>query len=103
MYSIGYKLFRKRRDNTYGSLFINKRQKLDTNVAYFSESHPTAGYAFRPGWHILSKPEAPHLSNKGRVWCVVAFKDYEVIARPEAQGGIWYLAKEMHILGEYNE
>ena len=100
---IGYKLFRKRKDGSYGSLFINKKQILEVGKWYLYEYHPTKGYANRPGWHICKNPHAPHLSMKGRVWCKVAFTRMQTLERPEHQGGVWYLGLEMKILGEYNE
>ena len=96
----GYKLFRKRKDGTYGPLFINCRQKLIPGVQYIAEEHKTKGFAFRPGWHVCSKPEAPHLSEKGRVWCKVEFDFRAMIQRPEYQGGIWYLGNTLKILEE---
>jgi hypothetical protein len=97
---IGYKLFRKRKDNTYGPLFINRPLKLEIGKFYKSESHPTKGFALRPGWHICSTPNAPHLSKKNRVWCVVEFTHKETIIRPKSQGGIWYLGSRMKIIKE---
>ena len=97
---IGFKLFRKRRDGTYGPLFINRRQRLDLNRPYDYEDHPTKGYAHRPGWHICSEPVAPHLSKKDRVWCKVWFECMGTIERPECQGGIWYLGSRIVILEE---
>lgn len=95
-----YKLFRKRKDGTYGPLFINRKQKLETNQWYTAESHPTKGFAVRPGWHCCSEPNAPHLSKKNRVWCVVNIYGYTEHMRPESQGGLWYTATSMRILGE---
>jgi len=100
---IGYKLFRKRKDGTYGPLFINRRQKLVHGEWYHAEDHPTKGYAYRPGWHICSSPaNAPHLKHDidNRVWCRVQFFDAEKIARPENQGGFWWLARRMRIMYE---
>ncbi len=97
---IAYKLFRKRKDGTFGSLFINQRQRLKEDLWYTSESHPTKGFALRPGWHCCAKPEAPHLSTKDRVWCVVKIDDYTEHQRPVNQGGLWYTANSMKILGE---
>ncbi|MHA2279922.1 MAG: hypothetical protein ACXAC5_03470 [Promethearchaeota archaeon] len=97
---IGYKLFRKRRDGTYGPLFINARQKLNLGVLYKAESHKRKGFAFRPGWHICCKPHAPHLSERNRVWCKVQFTHRETLFRPKAQGGIWYLGSDIKILNE---
>jgi hypothetical protein len=100
---IGYKLFRKRKDGTYGPLFINRRQRLVKGAPYRAESHPTNGYSYRPGWHICRDPRAPHLSLKERVWCEVDFDLMGVIERPESQGGIWYLGKSMKILREISK
>jgi hypothetical protein len=98
---IGYKLFRQRKDGTLGPLFINKRLKLSPDIVYKAECIPTKGFKVRPGWHICSKPEAPHLSKKNRVWCKVWFDDYEEILRPKNQGGLWYIAKQMAIVGDH--
>ena len=103
MSNIGYKLFRKRKDGTYGPLFINRKQRLEIGTQYAAEDHPTKGYAHRPGWHICHEPVAPHLSKKGRVWCVVVFNwDAKAHTRPESQVGLWYTADYMTILGEHN-
>jgi hypothetical protein len=96
----GFKLFRKRRDGSYGPLFINARLRLEPGVIYPAEEHRTPGYAFRPGWHICRKPEAPHLSTRGRVWCEVEFEHRATLNRPAAQGGIWYLGSTLKILRE---
>jgi hypothetical protein len=98
---IGYKLFRKRKDGTYGPLFINRKLRLVRHKSYEAEDHPTKGFAHRPGWHICSEPIAPHLRQGGdRVWCMVEFKKQAVIERPLSQGGIWYLGSHMAILEE---
>lgn len=97
---VGYKLFRKRKDGTYGSLFINCRQRLEMDVWYAAESHRRKGFAFRPGWHICARPKAPHLSMRNRVWCRVKFIHKGTIQRPLSQGGVWYLGSKMAILEE---
>jgi len=94
----GYKLFRLRKDGSLGPLFINKRQRLEVGQSYTAEEHRTKGFAFRPGWHICSKQEAPHLSKKGRVWAKVSFSDYTSHVRPVSQGGLWYTANYIKIL-----
>jgi len=94
---IGYKLIRLRSNGTLGPLFINRQLVIPIGEWLEAEAHLTKGYQFRPGWHILAKPHAPHLSPKGRVWCVVEFEDYEEIRRPDKQGGLWYLAKRMKV------
>jgi hypothetical protein len=95
---IAYKLFRLRKDGTLGPLFINRRQKLVTGETYLAESHPTKGYALRPGWHCCKYPSAPHLSKVDRRWCEVSIKDYTKHIRPESQGGVWYTANQMKII-----
>ena len=96
---IGYKLFRLRRDGTLGPLFINRSQRIALGVRYRAQAHRTAGYAFRPGWHICASVDgAPHLSKRGRVWCEVSFSDATRILRPPSQGGLWYLARYMTVL-----
>lgn len=97
---IGYKLFRKRKDGTYGPLFINCRQRLVPGVAYVAEAHRKKGFAFRPGWHICQRPHAPHLSYDNRVWCKVHFTLQDTILRPESQGGLWYLGSVLKIIDE---
>jgi hypothetical protein len=95
---IGYKLFRVRKDGTLGPLFINRKLRIETGKWYPMEEHPTKGFAFRPGWHICSKPEAPHLSMRDRVWFKVEFNLLDTIKRPESQGGLWYLGKDMRVI-----
>jgi hypothetical protein len=95
---IGYKLFSLRRDGTLGPLFINRKQRLELGITYPAQDHPTKGYAHRPGWHVLAKKSAPHLSKKGRVWAKVEISDFEAFRRPMNQGGLWYLAKDMKII-----
>jgi hypothetical protein len=97
---IGYKLFRKRKDGSYGPLFINRKQKLVPGVVYEYEDCPTKGFAHRPGWHICREPNAPHLSERNRVWCEVEFELLGTIDRPENQGGVWYLGSTMQIIRE---
>jgi hypothetical protein len=99
---IGYKLFRLRKDGSLGPLFINARLRVPVGTWLPAEDHPTKGYAHRPGWHIMAKPEAPHLSERGRVWAEVEFEDHETYQRPRAQGGHWYLAKRMRVLRVLN-
>lgn len=94
----GYKLFRLRKDGTLGPLFINRKQRLKVGVNYNAEEHPTKGYAFRPGWHICSEMNAPHLSKKDRVWAKVEFGSFKEHKRPANQGGLWYTANWMKIV-----
>ena len=94
-----YKLFRVRKNGSIGSLFIDRRTYLPLGVWMQAQSWPTKGFALRPGWHATEVPHAPHLSLKGRIWCEVDIEDYEVVIRPAMQGGIWYLAERMMIVG----
>lgn len=95
---LAYKLFRLRKSGTLGSLFINRRQVIPMNVWLVAEPHLTKGYSFRPGWHCTVAPNAPHLSMKDRVWCVVEVKGITRFERPESQGGTWILAKKLRVL-----
>ena len=97
---IAYKLLSKRKDGTYGPLFINCRQKLEMGKWYLAEDYPTKGYAHCSGWHCCKEPKVPRLIEKNRVWCKVDIESYEVIHRPESQGNIWYIAKHMMIVAE---
>jgi len=88
------------KDGSYSPLFINKKSRIPVGVWLESESHPTKGYARRPGWHCTIQPVAPHLSTKNRVWVEVEVEDYELYNRPESQGGTWVLARRMKVIGE---
>lgn len=94
-----FKLFRQRANGTIGPLFINRKQIVPTGEWLPAESHPTKGFAVRPGWHVLCAPEAPHLSNKGRVWMRVEVENFQEFHRPASQGGKWLLAEKMRVLG----
>lgn len=93
----GYKLFRLMKDGSLAPLFINKKQRITPGQWLPAEDHPTKGFAHRPGWHCCLKPEAPHLSKKGRVWCEVEFEDFTLHDRPECQGGQWVLANRLKV------
>ncbi len=64
-----------------------------------AENHPTKGFKERPGWHVMAEPHAPHLSPKGRQWYMVEVACFNTIKRPQRQGGLWFLADFMKILG----
>lgn len=102
---IAYKLFREMKDGSIAPLFINKRLRLKLNEWLNAESHPTKGFAYRPGWHCTEKPIAPHLSEKGRAWYRIEVEDFKRYNRPESQGGTWILANRIKILNklEYAE
>jgi len=93
-----YKLLKERRNGTLGPLFINRRQIIPVGEWLQAEDHKTKGYAHRPGWHCTLHPKAPHLSNKGRVWCEVEVEEFQTYCRPESQGGFWVLAKQMKLV-----
>jgi hypothetical protein len=95
---IAYKLLRLRRDGSLGPLFINKRQIVPLNEWLPAESHPTKGYALRPGWHVAPAPYAPHLSERGRVWAKVEVEDFDELPRPASQGGVWLIAQRMRVI-----
>jgi hypothetical protein len=97
---IAYKLFRKLKNGTITSLFINKKVPLQFNTWLEAECHPTKGFKVRPYWHCTSEPIAPHLSEKNRVWLKVEMEDYQEFKRPQSQGGLWYLAGKIRILEE---
>ena len=100
---IAYKLFRKMKDGSLAPLFINKKQRLYLGWWYEAEDHPTKGYAHRPGWHSCNRPNAPHLSEKGRVWCEVAIRDVKIEERPRHQGGNWFLSNHLMITKELSD
>ena len=96
-----YKLLRVRRDGTLGPLFINRRQVIPMGEWLEAEDHPTPGYARRPGWHVAPRPHAPHLSTKGRVWMEVKVSGCRNLPRPASQGGLWWLAERMMVVGPF--
>lgn len=93
-----YKLFKLRKNNTLGSLFINSSQIIRKNRWYRAYNYPTKGFAVRPGWHATETPEAPHLSPKGRVWAKVELEEVKELKVPKNHGGKWFLAKKMKVL-----
>jgi hypothetical protein len=98
---IAYKLFRRRKDGSLGSLFIHRAARIPVGVWLDAEPHRTCGYAFRPGWHCTRKPEAPHLRQSGdRVWYRVELREVQTFERPICQGGAWLLARQMKVLEE---
>ena len=98
----GWKLFRTTKHGIR-SLFIDKTRPLPEGEWLQCKVKPTKGYAERPGWHVMLKPEAPHLSLKNRVWRQVEVSGkIDTIERPASQGGTWMLATLMKILPEDN-
>lgn len=98
MSTVGYKLFRMRKDGTLGPLFINRTLRVPVGEWLEAEDHPTKGYAHRPGWHAAPTKHAPHLSEKGRVWCKVLLEGVREYPRPKSQGGTWLLANRLKVL-----
>jgi hypothetical protein len=97
---VAYKLIRKLKNGSLSPLFINKKSRIPIGVWMDAEYHPTKGYSGRKGWHCTLKPNAPHLSEKDRVWVEVEIEDFEYYNRPESQGGTWVLAQRMKIIKE---
>ena len=95
---IAFKLFKLRKDGSIGSLFINSSARLPKNEWILAQSFPTKGFKVRPFWHCTAKPEAPHLSMKGRAWFRVRISNFEKFNRPKSQGSEWFLAKRIKIL-----
>jgi len=95
---IAYKLLTRRADGSLGPLFINRKQRVPIGEWLEAECHPTPGYQVRPGWHCTTWPVAPHLSPKGRVWCLVEIEGVQTFTRPICQGGTWLLAKRMRVI-----
>ena len=95
-----YKLVRKLKSGRLSPLFINKTLDLQMGQWYNSECHPTKGFTTRQGWHCTLKPEAPHLSEKNRIWVEVEVEDYQMYNRPESQGGQWVLANKIRFIKE---
>jgi hypothetical protein len=93
-----YKLFRQRKNGSLGPLFINRRLVIEPGVWMPAECHPTKGFAVRPGWHCGWRPLAPHLTDRGRVWCEVEIHDYVKLQRPDHQGGLWLLANYLKLV-----
>lgn len=97
---IAYKLVRKMKDGSLKPLFINKTVPMKVGEWMDSECHPTKGFKTRQGWHCTLTPQAPHLSEKNRVWVRVEVEDYVEYNRPESQGSTWILAQRMKITKE---
>ena len=99
MPTIAYKLFTVRRNRSIGSLFINRQAVLPVGEWLTAACYPTKGFAVRTGWHATPAPIAPHLGTTGRAWFRVELDEITAIDRPECQGGQWFLAGRMRILG----
>jgi hypothetical protein len=97
---IAYKLFRKLKNGSIRSLFINKKVDLPLNTWLEADFHPTKGFKERFGWHCCPSPVAPHLSIKNRAWYQVEMLNYTELVKPASQGGKWYLAGMIKIIKE---
>jgi hypothetical protein len=95
---ITYKLFKIRKDGSIGSLFMNPARKLPINEWLKAEGFHKKGFKYRPYWHTMPTPHAPHLSGKNRGWYKVEIKNYTKMERPSNLGKYWYLAKQIRIL-----
>ena len=100
-----YKLFRLLKDGSITPLFINKTQRLEEDIWYEAEFHPTKGFSSSRGggWHCCTQPVAPHLNmtlktGEKRIWVEVDVEDYKKYDRPESQGSAWILAQRMKII-----
>ena len=99
-----YKLFKVRKNGTIGSLFINAEACYPIGEWMEAQKNlKKKGFAYRPGWHCLRKPEAPHLKNElsnGQVrkFFEVEIEDFKEFERPENQGGKWFLAQRIKII-----
>ena len=100
---IAYKLVRKMKDGSLAPLFINKKFRFPIGKAVKAEECPTKGFAVRKGFHCTLRPEAPHLTMKGRVWTKVFLHDTEMYDRPESQGGTWVLAQNLIVIETLTE
>lgn len=94
-----YKLVHRRKDGSLGPLFINRKQRFHLGEWIEAETHPTKGYALRPGFHCCIQTSAPHLKlQSDRVWVEVLIEDFRTYSRPLYQGGAWFVANKMIIL-----
>lgn len=77
----------------------------ETGVWYEAEDAQPKELKNRVGFHCARKPSVPHIKIiPGKVvWVEVEIDDYELINRPESQGGIWYLARFLKINRELDE
>lgn len=95
---IAYKLFRVRADGTLGPLFIDATLRVPVGKIVRAKAVHKNGFKFRPGFHAVPKPYAPHLSKKGRRWYRVKLWDWHWEQRPKNHGSCWLVAKEMKVL-----
>ena len=98
----GWKLMNVRKDGSLGSLFINRKARVPKGEWVKAESHPTKGFKYRPYYHVMKEPKAPHLSTTGRYanrrWVKVDMKGVKEMERPASQGGSWFLADSIRVV-----
>jgi hypothetical protein len=66
---IAYKLVRKRKDGTYGPLFIDARLRMPIGEWMQAECHPRKGFAVRQGWHCTFTPTPRTCPRKAESGC----------------------------------
>ena len=118
-----YKLVRQMKDGQLAPLFIEASRRLPVGEYLRALCTPTKGFAVRPGFHSTPLPDAPHLSQKGRVWVecevpgiqftkeedphlftgrngmeVVPIGGWYFWNRPAAQGGRWVISEYLKIV-----
>lgn len=95
---IAYKLVRQLKNGDLSPLFIHKKRRLSVGRWLQCGKHKTKGFLYRPFWHCVKEPIAPHLTTKNRVWCMVEIKDYHTFIWKHHQNEEWLLAKYMKII-----
>ena len=96
----GFKLFRLRADGTLGPLFIGARLRVPVGRWVRAQDLPAPSWMTvrrRPGWHATTRPAAPHLSERGRVWCAVSLRGARAVPRPKGLGEVWYVARWLRV------
>jgi hypothetical protein len=97
------KLFTLRKDGSLGPLFIGAKERIPVGEwVQFDEKLSRKGFATRPGIHAPTA-DAPHIKPKvgeGRIEKKVLLRNWEILQRPQSQGGNWYIAGEMKVLPE---
>lgn len=94
---VAFKLFNERKDGIH-SLFIDNKKPIPIGEWVQAGAYLKKGFAFRPGWHSVGIPIAPHLSKKKRGWYMVELMEVRSQKRPHSQGGQWYLSEWMRVI-----
>lgn len=101
----GYKLFEMDKKGLLHPLFIGKDRPTPVGVWVDAEAIETKGFAFRPGWHIGTIPDAPWLRSADgtykakrkdhvRVWAQCTYssaKDWQKEADSSKNGSLPFL------------